>query len=87
MRPFFPLRLLLFRITLIVSNLRLCEQFCIILCKVFGFSPLVLTIFRKEEVLFVDSKKCVLNHKKNWFKPKNNNVFLFFFQKNTKNLA
>jgi hypothetical protein len=45
---------------------------------------LVLTIFRKEEVLFVDSKKCVLNHKKNWFKPKNNNVFLFFFSKKHK---
>ncbi len=63
MRPFFRLRLVLFRITFTVSNLRLSENFCIILCRVFGFLPLVLTIFG-ELFLLLTVKKSGLNYKK-----------------------
>jgi hypothetical protein len=78
MRPFFQLkiRLLLFRINLIVSNLRLCEQFCIILYRVLGFSRLVFTVFGKKMFYLLTANKCGLNHKKpglnhkkTWLKP------------------
>jgi hypothetical protein len=67
MQPFLQLRLLLFRITLIVSNLRLCEQFCIIFCRVFGFSPLVFTGFgEKKKFYLLTANKCGLNQKPWW---------------------
>ncbi len=74
----------MFRITLIVSNLRLCEQFCIILCRVFGFSfhHWFLQVLEKK-VLFVDSKEMWSQPKKTWFEPKN----LFFCLKNKKTIG
>jgi hypothetical protein len=71
MRPFIEHRLLLVRITLTVSNLRLSEQLCMLLCRAFRFTYTIgfNNFRRKESILFFDSKET-------WFRPKKTMVYL-----------
>jgi hypothetical protein len=67
MRPFFQLRLFLFRNTLAASNLGLCELFCILHKIVQGFRDFTIGLnkFRGKKMFYLlTANKCGLNHKK-----------------------